>query len=503
MGKINVRYTHEYPYNKNYKYTAKLKIINLDKERKHDIFNNNGFFIKESQSIKKDLKSVDGILSSKFGDMNGDPNPFANRYSCDCGKLTHRINQGMICDNCHTPVQYRDDNFKITGWICLTEEYIIHPNLYKSIAFFIGVKKFESILKPDDNINEDGFIIKEENTKDNPYVNIGITEFHKRFKEIMDYYLSKNPIKKDNYDHIMENKDKVFIQSIPVYTSLLRPVRVDGENLIFESTNAIYNMMAKLVPSINRNNLKLFRKTKSKKLLIWELQEKYNELYTEIENILAQKKGIVRNLFGGRYNFTSRAIIVPDPKLRIDTIKLPYAALVEVLQQTIVNILHKSYNITYSEAWDIWYLSQLEVNPRVVQIIQSIIENQDNGRGIPFIVNRNPSITYGSLQQMYCVGINFNYTMSVPIQPLPKWNADFDGDCLNIWYLINKEFVHRCELVFNPRNSMYISKNDGLFDNDVNHCRDTLINANSLNNLADEYTDDQLAKIRYLKEHCK
>lgn len=69
-------------------------------------------------------------------------------------------------------------------------------------------------------------------------------------------------------------------------------------------------------------------------------------------------------------------------------------------------------------------MSQLEVNDRVVQIIESIITNQDNGRGIPFIVNRNPSITYGSLQQMYCVGINFNYTMSVPIQPLPKWNAD-------------------------------------------------------------------------------
>lgn len=424
MGKLNVRYTHEYPYNSKYKYQAKLEIINLDEERKKDILSNNGFFVKESQSIKKDLKSIDGILSSRFGDMNGDPNPFANRYSCDCGKLTHRINQGMICDNCHTMVQYRDDNFKITGWICLTNEYIIHPNLYKSISFFIGTKRFETIIKPEDDVNEDGFIVKKKETKDEPYDNIGITEFKNKFEDIMKFYLAKSPSKQDYYDHIMANKEKIFIQSIPVYTSLLRPARVDGENLIFESTNAIYNMMAKLAPSINRNNLSLFRKKKSKKLLLWELQEKYNDLYTEIENILAQKKGIIRNLFGGRYNFTSRAIIVPDPELRIDTIKLPYAALVEVLQQTIVNILRKSYNITYSEAWDIWYMSQLEVNDRVVQIIESIITNQDNGRGIPFIVNRNPSITYGSLQQMYCVGINFNYTMSVPIQPLPKWNAD-------------------------------------------------------------------------------
>lgn len=80
------------------------------------------------------------------------------------------------------------------------------------------------------------------------------------------------------------------------------------------------------------------------------------------------------------------------------------------------------------------------------------------------------------------------------------WTQAFDGDCLNILYLINKEYIRRCELVFNPRNCMYISKNDGLFDNDVNQCRDTLVNANSLNNLATPYTDYELTMIKNLKE---
>lgn len=34
--------------------------------------------------------------------------------------------------------------------------------------------------------------------------------------------------------------------------------------------------------------------------------------------------------------------------------------------------------------------------------------------------------------------------------------------------------------IFNPRNNFMISKNDGLFDNSVNHQRDTLINSNSM-----------------------
>ena len=395
MKELRIKVQKEYPYDPNYNFKAKLEILNLDNERQKDILSGEGFFIKEPQGIKKDIKSIDSILSSRYGDTAGDVNPFANRYRCDCGKLTSRINQGILCDTCKTIVQYRDDNFKITGWICLTEKYVIHPNLYKTIAFFIGVEKLDNIIDPDIQINEDGHIVRTRKKytvgqkKDEPFFGIGISDFKDRFEEIMDYYLAKKPNKKNYYDHIMENKDKVFIQSIPVYTSLLRPVRLDGENLVFEKTNAAYNMMAKLAPSINRNQLEIFRKKKTKEGLLYELQTNLNILYTEIENILAKKKGTIRNLFGGRYNFSTRAVIVPDPELRIDEIRLPYAALVEVLQQTIINVLKKSYNITYSAAWDIWYMSQLKVNPRIVQIIENIIDNQDNGRGIPFIINRN------------------------------------------------------------------------------------------------------------------
>ena len=55
-------------------------------------------------------------------------------------------------------------------------------------------------------------------------------------------------------------------------------------------------------------------------------------------------------------------------------------------------------------------------------------------------------------------------------------------------------------MVLNPRNAMYISKNDGMFNNDVNHARDTLINANSLLYLSrDKYSEEQLDKIKKAK----
>lgn len=83
-------------------------------------------------------------------------------------------------------------------------------------------------------------------------------------------------------------------------------------------------------------------------------------------------------------------MIVPDPKLRIDEVTLSYKALVELLQQTIVNILQKSYNISYADAYKIWYKSQIKVNPRVWNIIECIIE--DSERGIPVLINRKNNI---------------------------------------------------------------------------------------------------------------
>ena len=75
------------------------------------------------------------------------------------------------------------------------------------------------------------------------------------------------------------------------------------------------------------------------------------------------------------------------------------------------------------------------------------------------------------------------------------------GDCLNIMYIVNQAFLEQAERVFNPRNAMYISRNDGMFNNDVNHCRDTLINANSLLYLSrDNYTPEQLERIRQVQK---
>lgn len=102
---------------------------------------------------------------------------------------------------------------------------------------------------------------------------------------------------------------------------------------------------------------------------------------------------------------------------------------------------------------------------------------------------------------MFVVGMTKSYTMGMPLQILPLLAADFDGDVLNIMYIINKAFFELSYRILNPRNSFYINRNDGKLNPDVLFTKDTLINANAMIGLARKsYSPEQLAKIKRLKE---
>lgn len=497
-----VKVTMHYPYHPDYEYKTRLEKCNLDQKRIESLLNGRGFIVNKIQStLKRDMKNPDGIYSPRFGQTLDDINPFIDRYKCECGKLRSRINNNIICPECNTKVKYVDDDFGYFGWITLKDPYyIIHPNIYKQIEFLIGKDKLLNIINPVEEKNIDGHVVTTTSKpKDEPFMGIGLMGLYENFDSIMDYYLTKAPHKIDYYNDIMKERDKVFTQSIPVYTTHLRPYKLDGVRFTFEKTNAIYNMMVKLSVEINNDKLKIFRKRKNKNQLLADLQAKFYELYSELEKLLSGKKGTFRSVFGGRYNFTSRNVIVPNPSLRIDEVVMPYKAMVELLQQTIVNILQKSYNMSYSEAYNIWSKAQIIKDERVYQIIKGLINDRE--RGIPVLINRNPTISYGGILQMYVVDICDSYTLGLPLQILPFLAADFDGDVLNVMYIINKSFYEAASRVLNPRNAMYISRNDGKLSKDVIHNKDTLINANGLVGLArGNYSAQQMEQIRRAKE---
>lgn len=390
---MNVNMT--YPNNPDYTMEVMLKKIDLDKERINDLKSGNGFIVTEPKSIKKDLKAADGIYSRRFGTTLQDINAFENRYKCKCGHLQGRLYLGIKCPICGEQVEFVDENYNYFGWLVLQGNYkVIHPAIYAQLRNFFGVNKIrenrmDNIIKPIIKKDEDGFTIENgDPTEDEPFYGIGMIDFVERFDEIMSFYLKKYPQKKDMYDDIMKDRDIIFTQSIPVYTTQLRPFSLESESSQFdyEKVNEIYTMLAKLVHTVNNDKLKIFRKKKPKDTCLYDIQKNFNDLYMEQINIMATKKGELKQNFGGRYNFSARCVIAQEPQLEIDSVKLPYFALVELLQPTIINILKKSYNSTYSDAYKIWYKAQINKDMRVWSIIDQFIK--DKGY-IPLLINRN------------------------------------------------------------------------------------------------------------------
>ena len=75
-------------------------------------------------------------------------------------------------------------------------------------------------------------------------------------------------------------------------------------------------------------------------------------------------------------------------------------------------------------------------------------------------------------------------------------NLWFDGDVLNVFYIINDAFFRRAFQVLNPRNAMYISNNDGKTNTAVIPAREVLINSNTLIGLSrDSYSQEELDMI--------
>lgn len=411
----NLNLKVSFPRDEEYDYFVKLVRLDLDKECFKDLSNGNGFLIKEPQPINKAIKSETSIFSSKFGRSLNDENPYSHRYKCKCGHIQGAFfavedAPDFVCPICGESVKMVGDNFRFFGYIKLKPEYcVIHPSLYAALVSLIGKDNLETIIEPTIELDMNGNpmsqydrrIFKKKNARkfkrktkvDTTYEGIGILGFRDKFQEIIDYFYKKKNAKKAIYEEIMANKDIVFIHSIPVYTTQLRIAKVENKRFTFEQTNADFNLLAKLAATINRDHLSVYRSRKYQNQILWDMQSKINSLTEEIINILSDKKGIMRSTITGRTAFSSRSVIVPDSTLKMDECALSYFSLVLLMEQIIINILQSSYNITYAQAYKIWYYASLQIDQRVLDIINNLIAMDK----IHVLLNRNPTITYMSI----------------------------------------------------------------------------------------------------------
>lgn len=411
------------------KQEVRLIKLDWDKECEKDFITNKGFEIIEPAFKGKEEKSLYGIHSPLFATDWEDEDAFSERYSCKCREMKGRVYEGEICPICRTKVVFRDVDLKITGWIILHNHCVIQPIFYKMLKSIIGDKAFSEIIEPEKDMTRDGQIVRKGGK--NQFKGIGLIEFRDRFDEIMDYYRDKKKNKRELIDEVMREKEKVFTHCIPVYSSVLRPVSFKGETYFYNSIDRKYNAIFSLSRLLNNTSLIALKKKKNKKFksdestILVNVQKKLMELWELIFEQINQKEGHIKEqILGGRINFSARNVIIPDPELRADEIRLGYLAFLELYKYEIIAHLVKINDISENEAFEQWYRATINYNPKIYKIMMYLVKK----RKPRVIINRNPTINYGSMLLMKVVDIKNeykdDYTMSLPIQILRVLNAD-------------------------------------------------------------------------------
>lgn len=469
----------------------RLRVLDWQASFRSDMITGKGFIVKsrpfkkkmkdkDGNIISRGIKEMDGIHSPRFGSDWQDENAFAERYRCSCGETIGKFYVDQTCSVCNTKVKFVDVDLKMFAWLKIESPFhIIQPLMYVKIADFIGKDNLAQIIEFKKEMDINGYYKEPEDINPkNPFAGIGMVDFKERFDEIMDYFKKKKKNKIDLYHNIMMDKKKIFVQVIPVFSAVLRPVFFTNEDYSYTKLdkfyNSIYGNVVRLneeMDGINSRNIAKVNKN------LCKAQLRLIDAYKLIFKSLTEKEGHIRtNILGGKINFSARNVIIPDDTLRSYQIRLPYVTFMELYKEEIINLIVKLTGVSYNIAVDEWFNAYREFSPRVYNIIKYMLKNTKHGNKI--LLNRNPTIDFGSFLCMEVADVKADYddlSTSLPISILTALNADFDGDVLNIISLKSNELKKAFDDIFNPHKSLIIDRNTGRFNSKHSLIKDQLI----------------------------
>jgi len=152
--------------------------------------------------------------------------------------------------------------------------------------------------------------------------------------------------------------------------------------------------------------------------------------------LLRGKKGrFRRNLLGKRVDYSGRAVIVPDPTLTINECGLPRELALEVYKPFVLRgLIERGKALSISEAKEFFERK----DPIVWDILEEVVKNKI------VLLNRAPSLHKYSIQAFHPrlvdgFAIRLNHLVT------KGFNADFDGDAMNVFAILTDEALEEAE----------------------------------------------------------
>jgi DNA-directed RNA polymerase subunit beta' len=392
--------------------------------------------LKEVTSIKMMAKKKfhpKGLFSEQiFG-------PVRN-YTCQCGTYYGISGAGGTCAICEVDIVNSDERRRKFARIILPFP-VVNPIFYELIAD-IGGSKVKGLL--DDLMrNEQSilFVLEDEYgvTTSDTAVPSGAEKFEKveaidkLIRDLSHMFVEDGILE---WRVIRDNLDKLFIHNVLVLPPDLRPAakNIERNNQVVDQINRYYIQILTKKEIMRDTIVDIHRDKKLFYSYFTQIQKDVNELYAHIISKLAKKEGLIRgNILGKRIDFSGRAVIIPDPVLKLDECVLPYLMFLELFKLQISKKLieigrFKLLNDSIDFVDDCIEMR----SPVLYRVCEEIAEDE------VCLLNRQPS-----LHRLSMVGFNIKISLDnvIKIHPLacPGFNADFDGDQMAVYIPISEE----------------------------------------------------------------
>lgn len=283
----------------------------------------------------------------------------------------------------------------------------------------------------------------------------GINFFYDNRDAVLDWLFNSRVIKTANrqqreflYRFVQENKHKFFSSHLPVPSSLFlvaekTAMGTYADEKTTDVIDAIYAITSvKSVPM----RLNVARKQSHAVRCISKLSSCYKNIYTKF---IGGKYGLIRKqLIGSRLHMTARAVITSLSGVHdYDELHIPWSLATQLLKYHLLSkLLKKGIDgnpMTPNEALGFLMDNTLRYNADLDRLFQELIAEAPGGR-IGCILQRNPSLTRLSAQFLGISKVKTDVTdntFSVPVLILKGYNADFDGDELNLMLVLDRKMA--------------------------------------------------------------
>lgn len=401
--------------------------------------------------------------------------------ACDCGQLRGGYNIGVKCPECLTVCHSSADR-EIESLLWMESPEGIAPFMNPTVWIILSQRMRVSGCNLLQFLTDTQYQYQgRESSEYRKLIRAGVERGYNHFYENFDYIMSvffcdgvplvewlqlalsgqiARPKNIDTVQFLVENRDKIFTRYIPMPSKIGLVAESNDSGIYIDSATPLALDALHTIASINNSLTPLNIRRKETRVV--KALNLLGDFYKEfVAKTLSGKPGMMRkHIYGNRLHFTARNVItsISSPH-EYDELHVPWSTAVQLLDLHITNKLYKR-GFTPNQATEFIRRATRQHHPLMREIFDELLAEAPLG-GLPVIFQRNPSLARGSAQLLRITKIKddlLDNTISLSILILVGFNADFDGDEMNLMLILDQAMYDGLKVLCPHENIFDVTK---------------------------------------------